>query len=208
MSGKKRGLSFDDKRARILEVFHESSDVFVLKEVEKLSVKKGVTIQSVKEVLQSLVDDDYVNQEKIGTTNFLWSFPSEKSVKLEKQLKEASARLEEAKRQKTQLAAEIDQLQTQRPDLEEAQERLAELEALREQKASKEALVARLRGSDSVVAEAVVEAIPSARDSANRWLDNANNLKDWTKRRFPGMEREIEGFFEENGLTDEVDYLD
>jgi Mnd1 HTH domain len=33
-------------------------------------------------VFQSLVDDDLVHQEKIGSSNFFWSFPSEHAVKL------------------------------------------------------------------------------------------------------------------------------
>lgn len=33
-------------------------------------------MQSVKEVLQSLVDDNLVTSEKIGTSNYFWSFPS------------------------------------------------------------------------------------------------------------------------------------
>jgi hypothetical protein len=32
--------------------------------------------------LQSLVDDSLVNQEKIGVSNFFWSFPAEASVKV------------------------------------------------------------------------------------------------------------------------------
>lgn len=31
---------------------------------------------SVKDVLQSLVDDAMVEQDKIGTSNYFWSFPS------------------------------------------------------------------------------------------------------------------------------------
>lgn len=83
----------------MLEIFHDTKDVFVLKvgtaevqlssdphhppqDVEKLSVKKGITLQSVKEVLQSLVDDDLVHQERIGASNFFWSFPSEAATKV------------------------------------------------------------------------------------------------------------------------------
>lgn len=53
-----------------------------VQDVEKLAVKKGVTFQSVKEVVQSLVDDDMVHQDKIGISNFLWAFPSETSSKV------------------------------------------------------------------------------------------------------------------------------
>lgn len=39
---KRKGVTLDEKRSRILEIFHDSADVFVLKDIEKLSVKKGV----------------------------------------------------------------------------------------------------------------------------------------------------------------------
>ena len=45
-------------------------------------MKKGVTFQSVKDVVQELVDMDVLHQEKIGTSNFFWAFPSEASVKV------------------------------------------------------------------------------------------------------------------------------
>lgn len=45
-------------------------------EVEKLAAKKGVTIQSVKEVLQGLCDDDLVCMEKVGIQNvYVMSWP-------------------------------------------------------------------------------------------------------------------------------------
>lgn len=31
---------------------------------------------SVKEVLQSLVDDNMVDSERVGTSNYFWAFPS------------------------------------------------------------------------------------------------------------------------------------
>lgn len=39
-----------------------------LKELEKLGPKKGVISQSVKDVVQSLADDDLVSKDKIGTS--------------------------------------------------------------------------------------------------------------------------------------------
>lgn len=42
--------------------------IFQLKELEKLGPKKGVISQSVKDVVQSLVDDDLVSKDKIGTS--------------------------------------------------------------------------------------------------------------------------------------------
>lgn len=42
--------------------------LFQLKELEKLGPRKGVISQSVKDVIQSLVDDDLVSKDKIGTS--------------------------------------------------------------------------------------------------------------------------------------------
>jgi hypothetical protein len=51
--------------------------VFLLKELEKIAPKeKGIVMQSVKEVLQSLVGDDLVDSDKIGSSVYFWSFPS------------------------------------------------------------------------------------------------------------------------------------
>lgn len=40
--------------------------LFQLKELEKMGPKRGVISQSVKDVIQSLVDDDLVAKDKIG----------------------------------------------------------------------------------------------------------------------------------------------
>lgn len=47
-----------------------------MKELEKLGTKAGVVTQTIKDVVQSLVDDRLVEMEKIGSANFYWSFPS------------------------------------------------------------------------------------------------------------------------------------
>lgn len=55
--------------------------------------------------------------------------------------------------------------------------------------------------------EALKAAATVSRDSANRWLDNLQALKDWAGKKFSGRERELEGFFEEKGMTDKMDFL-
>jgi hypothetical protein len=52
----------------MLQIFYDSQDFYLLKELEKLGPKKGVISQSVKDVVQSLVDDDLVLKDKIGTS--------------------------------------------------------------------------------------------------------------------------------------------
>ena len=73
---KRKGLSAEDKRAVILKIYHETKDVYNLKEIEHLASKAGVVLQTVKEHNQGLIDDGLVNSDKIGSSNFFWSFPS------------------------------------------------------------------------------------------------------------------------------------
>ena len=44
--------------------------------------EKGITSMSVKEILQSLVDDGMVDTDKIGTCVYFWAFPSKASQKV------------------------------------------------------------------------------------------------------------------------------
>lgn len=69
-------------------------EVFTLKQLEKQAPKKkGIVSQSVKEVLQSLVDDSMVDQDKIGTSNFFWSFPSQSLIRRRNKLEALDAEL-------------------------------------------------------------------------------------------------------------------
>ena len=89
-----------DKRITVLAMLHESREPWLLKDVEKAASKRGVVIQAVKDVVQSLVDDDLVHVDKIGTMNWYWAFPGEATNK-------ARAALEAAESTKAQMDAEI-----------------------------------------------------------------------------------------------------
>lgn len=69
-------LTIEEKRTKFLEIFHESGDVFQLKDLEKLAPKeKGIVLQSVKPILQELVESEQVRAEKISGSLYYWSFP-------------------------------------------------------------------------------------------------------------------------------------
>lgn len=42
--GKRKGMSLDDKRAKLLEMYYERKEVLNLKEVEKYGAKKGIVL--------------------------------------------------------------------------------------------------------------------------------------------------------------------
>lgn len=70
----KQILSRAEKRARLLEIFHETQSFYQLKDLEQLAKEKGLNVKQVKEILQSLVDDEQVDSDRIGPSNFYWSF--------------------------------------------------------------------------------------------------------------------------------------
>lgn len=40
--------------------------------MEKLAAKQGVVLQTVKDVVESLVNDDLVHEERIGISKYYW----------------------------------------------------------------------------------------------------------------------------------------
>ncbi|CAL5219489.1 g1330 [Coccomyxa viridis] len=204
---KKRGLSIDEKKQKVLEIFHESKDVFVLKDIEKLAPKKGVVLQSVKEVVQALVDDDLVHQDKIGASNFFWSFPSEAAVKLKTECKRREQELADLEKQDTSLSAQIEESKMGKEDSEDRKAKLEKMEQLQEALSKVQKEVAQYADSDPTRVEAMRVAAELAKSSANRWLDNTWALESWCKKRFQGMEETLGNFFRENGLTEDMDYI-
>lgn len=82
-------LSADDKRTKLSALIISSRTIHQLRDLERAGAKScGITSMAIKEVLQSLVDDRLVHCEKVGTSNYYWSFPSEagqiRKVQLEK----------------------------------------------------------------------------------------------------------------------------
>ncbi|KAJ7703198.1 meiotic nuclear division protein 1 [Mycena rosella] len=180
-----RGLSAEEKRVKLLEIFHESKDFYQLKELEKLGPKlKGIVSQSVKEVLQSLVDDGLVQADKIGSSNFFWSFPSQRGTLMQgrlRQLKEARAT------QQTQEAELRAQIVVEKAARVGGASRTELLEKLAQLKKAHVALLDEL-GAYGACNPAKVEqkrrAVTLAKEAAIRWTDNYGMLlSNFTRER-------------------------
>ncbi|GMH32743.1 hypothetical protein BSKO_00577 [Bryopsis sp. KO-2023] len=205
---KKRGLSLEEKRERLLDMFHDTADVYVLKEVEKLGAKKGITLQTVKEVLQSLVDDDLVHQEKIGASNYFWAFPSEEAVRLSNDLRTVEGQLGDIDARTRRAKEALTQEKKGKENSKERTEKLRELEEQKQTLGKLEKDVAQYAENDPETVKAMVEACGVAKDAANRWLDNLYGVESWAKKQFQGREDELKKFFQSCGMSDDMDYLE
>ncbi|XP_044536769.1 meiotic nuclear division protein 1 homolog [Gracilinanus agilis] len=203
---KKKGLSAEEKRTRMMEIFFETKDVFQLKDMEKIAPKeKGITAMSVKEVLQSLVDDGMVDSERIGTSNYFWAFPSKALHAKKRKLETLSAQFSEGNQKKENLQQSINRAKIGRQDTEERTVLSKELTSLRQQKEKLKAELEKYRECDPEVVEEIRQANKVAKEAANRWTDNIFAIKSWAKRKFGFEESKIDKNF---GIPEDFDYID
>ncbi|PJF17754.1 mnd1 recombination and meiotic nuclear division, partial [Paramicrosporidium saccamoebae] len=180
-----KNLSFEEKRKRMGDYFLEKRDYFQLKELEKhLPKEKGIVQQSVKEVLQTLVDDRLVNLEKIGTSNYYWSFPS---TALQ------TAELEKYERQSTELKKQVSEALASRPDGAERETLINDLEALK-----------KLNHEYSTELEQFKEMDPDLFEQKNRWTDNILTLQSHCANSFNLSRSDFASQF---GLAEDFDYV-
>ncbi|KAG0203997.1 Meiotic nuclear division protein 1 [Mortierella sp. GBA30] len=184
---------------RISGTFHK------LQELEKSAPKlKGIVQQSVKDVLQSLVDDGLVTVEKIGTSNYYWSFPSavqqSKNAKLQS-LQEELQRLESSN---AELEANIKRAAGGREDSEQRRElmaKLVEAEAF-DNELQKE--LKQYSDSDPTLLEAQKRYSQVAKEAANRWTENIFTFQSYCIDKFNVDRQEFNRNF---GISDEMDTL-
>ncbi|XP_025012226.2 meiotic nuclear division protein 1 homolog isoform X1 [Ricinus communis] len=208
MQSKKRGLSLDEKREKILQIFYDSQDFFLLKELEKLGPKKGVISQSVKDVVQSLVDDDLVSKDKIGTSVYFWSLPSCAGNQLRNVYCNLESDLQSSKKRYAELVDRCDGLKKGREESDDREEALADLKAIELKHSELKEEMGQYADNDPAAFEAMKTAIEVAHAAANRWTDNIFTLRQWCSNNFPEAKEQLENMYKEMGITDDFDYLE
>nr|CAD1839284.1 unnamed protein product [Ananas comosus var. bracteatus] len=204
---KKRGLSLEEKREQMLQIFYESQDFFLLKELEKLGPKKGVISQSVKDVVQSLVDDDLVLKDKIGTSVYFWSLPSCAGNQLRSVRNKLESDLSSSRKRFKELIEQRDNLKKGREESDERVAALEELKAVELQHKKLNEELACYADNDPAALEALKNAIEIAHSAANRWTDNIFTLQQWCSTTFPQAKEQLDNMYKEAGLTEDFEYL-
>nr|GEU67966.1 meiotic nuclear division protein 1 homolog [Tanacetum cinerariifolium] len=205
---KKRGLSLEEKREKMLQIFYDSQGFYLLKELEKLGPRKGVISQSVKDVVQSLVDDDLVSKDKIGTSVYFWSLPSCAGNQLRNVSKRLESELQSSKKRHTELVEQWESLKKGREDSDAREEALIELKAIEQKYHSLKAELAQFADNDPATFEAMKEATKVAHEAANRWTDNIFTMRQWCSKNFPQAKEQLEHLYNEVGITEDFDYLE
>ncbi|KAH9403748.1 Meiotic nuclear division protein 1 [Tyrophagus putrescentiae] len=201
---RKKGLSMEEKRVRLLELFHEKQEPFLLKDLEKAATKeKGIPLQTVKDVLTSLVSDDMVDTDKIGTSVYFWSFPSKNSTIV------STASMWNWRRKTAQLEAEIAEKLKSSSESEEEAKRRSELqdELVAAEKESAEVAkeLAKFESCDPDTFEKKKEEIETLREGVERWTDNIFAIRTYCKNKFNMEYSEID---RQLGFPPDLDYFE
>ncbi|XP_044286582.1 tripartite motif-containing protein 2 isoform X4 [Varanus komodoensis] len=176
IQSKKRGLSVEEKRTRMMEIFFETKDVFQLKDIEKIAPKeKGITAMSVKEILQSLVDDGMVDTDRIGTSNYFWAFPSKALHTRKRKLEDLQIQFSEYSQKKRSLEESIEKSKVGRQDTAERAALTKELTALRQKKDQLKGEIDKYKECDPDIIEEIRQANKVAKEAANRWTGSSTS---------------------------------
>lgn len=178
MSGKRKGLSADDKQKVILQIYHEEKCPFNLKEIENKASKRGVVQQTIKDMNQQLVYDNLVLSDKIGSANFFWSFPSKLIIdkKNEKIQIETSVSSTE---ENIKIMEESIEIAKEDRKGENRSTKLERIEFLQDKLKSLDNILEINKFNDPEEINKIDKQAIINMDSANRWTDNL-----WTLKRF------------------------
>nr|AOP04000.1 Mnd1 [Rhizophagus irregularis] len=193
-------IQFNFKR-----VFKKLKEFYQLKELERDAPKmKGIVTNTVKDVLQSLVDDNLVNTDKIGTSNYYWSFPSSALQSRKARIEELMLELQKLKEKNAELQSNIDVAYDGRENSDDRAtllKKVSELEAINKKHQENLAL---FRECDPALLEAKENHANLALECGNRWTENIFLIQSYCFKKF-NIERA--DFNQQFGIPEEFDTL-
>ncbi|ORX87877.1 meiotic nuclear division protein 1 [Anaeromyces robustus] len=203
---KRKGITFEEKRKRLCDLFHESKDFYQLKELERQAPKlKGVVSQSVKEVIESLVADNMINCEKIGTSNYYWSFPNTSRIQKEEKIKLLKKEIKEQEKLQKELEKKIEKASSERVPSESREQNLEILKGETEKNEKFKKEIKKYEDCDPVIIEKKKKESEKAKEAANRWTDNIFILQSFCNNRFYVTQKD---FCKNFNIPEDLDTID
>ncbi|XP_050311354.1 meiotic nuclear division protein 1 homolog [Anthonomus grandis grandis] len=202
----KKGVSAEEKRTRMLELFYQKGECFQLKELEKIAPKeKGIVANSVKDVISKLVDDGLIETDKIGTSIYFWAFPSKAVKSRKRKLEEVTKKNEETSKKLKLVEEAIEQSKSNEGDTETIDRLQNEITELELDVASMEKTLAERKENDAEKFEAMRNKAESLKEAANRWTENVFSIKSWCKKKFFMEDKVLDKQF---GIPEDFDYIE
>jgi len=174
-------------------IYHKTQQVYTEKEIIALAAKAGVNANSIPDIHQSLIDDGLVEKEKIGGSNYCWSFKAKKDRMAQKHHEETLKQIEELKPKVEEASAKLADAKRGREEGdddngESRAQKLARLQELTKKKSEYEQELEGLKENDPAALADLEKEYKLVLEAANRWTDNIFECKSYlVKKR--GMEK-------------------
>jgi len=204
MGGTKR-MSAEEKRKTMLSIYHKTKQVYTEKEISALAAKAGINANTVVDINNSLVDDGLVDKEKIGGSNFFWSFPGKKDRQMQIKHEQTIANIESIKKRIMEANVKLADAQRGREEGEnnERAQKLQKLDKLSKQKLNAEKELETLKQNDPQALADLYHELKLCKEAANRWTDNIFSCQDYLVKKRGMMKKEAQKFI---GITQAFDY--
>lgn len=161
--------------------------------------------QSVKEVLQSLVDDRLVQGEKIGTSNYFWSFPSTALQIRKNQLEAIQTELAKLQSTQSDLESQIAKASAGRQENQERLDLIQRLASIEASHRKNRAELDAFKENDPDAFEAKKAEVQLLREGINRWTDNIFSLQTFCSNQFNISRSDFSSQF---GISEDLDYVE
>ena len=180
-------------------------DIFVMDFVTiLLFIMVVFDVFSVADVNQALVDDGLVDKEKIGGSNFFWSFPGKKDRKMQLEHEHTLQSIESLKQKVNEANAKLaDAKRGREDDNGERPKKLARLAELKAEHQKLESELAILKENDPQALADLEKELKLCKEAANRWTDNIFACKSYLVKKRGMSSKEAMRII---GITSAFDY--
>lgn len=184
---KKRGMSLEEKRQVMLGLFKNDLSFFHYKEIEKYSVQHKISFMIVKEILEGLVADNFVETEKIGSSSFYWSLPSRVYSAKQKNLERLKVQIETLNTEIENTQQKIEENKALRKGTEERQKKLEDLDNLNKRIDECHKVLSKFEKNDPERHDKLKKENKILIDLYENWTDNISTIEQWLRSKFPDV---------------------
>ncbi|AFM99256.1 Mnd1-like meiotic recombination protein [Encephalitozoon hellem ATCC 50504] len=197
-------MKADQKKTILLDIIRGSKSFFKLQELESLGSKKGIVVNTIKDILQQLVDDGLVTVEKVGSSNLYWSFASDgvqkKKLRCKSLAEECKSMSEEVLRKREYLESE----RVAKNYTEERRELESKLNALSKIEEEQREELSKFEETDPTVYDKLIADRREVVDEYNKIIDNIFIIQDYICNKFSMEKSEFNSSF---GIPQDLDYI-
>lgn len=189
-------LSIEEKVSRIEEMLREKKSFFTMKEIEKICLKeKGVVPQSLKEVIDILVTEGRIKEEKIGISKYYWCFASDERVKKSNKVASLEKELSTLEKKHSSLEKSISMQQEEKIPSEKRTKDLLLLQEHKKTLASLNELLEIEKENDPEQMAELEKELLNIKNEIQKWTENVILLRSYLLSFIPLTSAQFDEYF-------------